>query len=63
MILLDTKKYSVNQSIDKKKIYTLQDKGNNSKERQLIYNTSKWHKLRQYKLASNPICEICNGQY
>jgi len=31
----------------------------NRKERYSFYNTAKWRNLRLYKLAENPLCEIC----
>lgn len=29
------------------------------KERQEVYNTSKWRKLRESKLLEHPLCEVC----
>jgi 5-methylcytosine-specific restriction protein A len=34
--------------------------GNRREERQAIYNTTRWHKLRKEILMQHPICEICN---
>jgi 5-methylcytosine-specific restriction enzyme A len=34
-------------------------KSNNTKERQAIYSTSKWRKLRLAKLVTSPLCEMC----
>lgn len=28
-------------------------------ERKRVYNTTLWRKLRQSKLMTNPICEVC----
>ena len=27
-----------------------------------FYNTSRWRKLREYKLKINPVCERCNNK-
>ena len=32
---------------------------NNRIERQKIYNTDRWHKLRASKLMQSPLCEVC----
>ena len=32
---------------------------NNRIERQKIYNTDRWHKLRASKLMRSPLCEVC----
>lgn len=32
---------------------------NKRKERQEIYNTSRWRKLREAKLMQFPLCEVC----
>jgi 5-methylcytosine-specific restriction protein A len=32
---------------------------NNQKDRAKIYNTARWRKLRDLKLAMNPLCEMC----
>lgn len=29
----------------------------------LVYNTTKWRKLRKLKLSENPICECCNREF
>jgi 5-methylcytosine-specific restriction protein A len=31
-------------------------------ERQAIYNTPRWVKLRKEKLMQNPVCEVCNKE-
>ena len=37
-----------------------QSKGNQyDKERQKIYNSERWRKLRVWKFACNPLCELC----
>lgn len=33
----------------------------NRERNQRFYQSRKWHDLRQYKLALNPLCEICAG--
>lgn len=36
------------------------NKGNQyDKERQKIYNSERWRKLRAWKFACNPLCEMC----
>lgn len=36
------------------------NKGNQyDKERQKIYNSERWRKLRVWKFACNPLCEMC----
>ena len=42
-----------------KKNKTSKDTSSKRKERQDIYNTSKWRKLRDAKLLNNPLCEVC----
>ena len=34
-------------------------KNYNKQERQKIYTSAKWLKIRQAKLISNPLCELC----
>jgi 5-methylcytosine-specific restriction protein A len=36
--------------------------GDLRKERQAIYNTRRWTKLRKEILMRNPICELCNKE-
>lgn len=31
----------------------------NRKDRQKVYQSTKWEQLRQDKLMANPLCEIC----
>ena len=31
------------------------------KERQKVYNTSRWRQLRLFKLQLNPVCERCGS--
>jgi 5-methylcytosine-specific restriction protein A len=33
--------------------------GDKKQERQAIYNTTRWHRLRKEVLMQHPICEIC----
>lgn len=35
------------------------EKTQKTKERQKIYNTSRWRRLRRYKLNAFPVCELC----
>jgi 5-methylcytosine-specific restriction protein A len=37
------------------------DKTYNKQAYQDIYNTPRWKKLRAYKLAINPVCEMCSA--
>lgn len=34
-------------------------KSKKTKERQAIYNTTRWRKLRLAKLIDSPLCEVC----
>lgn len=33
-----------------------------TKERQQIYNTERWRRLRRYKLNTFPVCELCGKE-
>ena len=55
MLILDTKIYSAAPKQEKKDF----NFGKNREERQQIYNSNRWQKLRLYYLYSNPICEFC----
>lgn len=41
----------------------IKDRSNDDrkKERQQVYNTSRWRKLRELKLQLSPCCEICGS--
>ena len=58
-MILDTKKYTLEPS--KKSIQSLEDKTDNRVERQKIYSTSKWQKIRKQKMFDCPICECCGS--
>jgi len=38
------------------------DKTVNSKAFSKWYNTSRWKKLRAYKIMQNPVCELCQAK-
>ena len=42
-----------------KKAKKQRNPSNNRIERQKIYNTDRWHKLRASKLMQSPLCEVC----
>ena len=42
-----------------KKAKKQRNPSNNRIERQKIYNTNRWHKLRAGKLMQSPLCEVC----
>jgi 5-methylcytosine-specific restriction protein A len=50
-MIIQTKKADVNHT---------QKSNNNREQRQKIYNSTRWQKLRAEKLMQQPVCEICN---
>jgi len=42
-----------------KKAKKQNNNSNKRKERQEVYNTSRWRKLRDAKLLEQPLCEVC----
>ena len=58
MIILDRKQYSVIPKQEKKDVPI-----DNRKERQKIYNTKRWQKLRLSYLYANFLCESCGKDF
>lgn len=37
-------------------------RSNKRQERQEVYNTTRWRKLREAKLMEQPLCELCQAK-
>lgn len=50
-------------TINKPKRIKKTDDGNRyAEERRRIYATTRWRKLREWKMISDPLCEMCSQQ-
>lgn len=50
-------------NISKTKRHRTPTKGNGyDADRRRIYNTARWRKLRAWKIACDPLCEVCKSK-
>jgi len=49
-------------TINKPKKQTTRTKTSNRRERNSIYTSARWKRIRQLKFMENPICEVCEGK-